>query len=250
MALVNKAAPDGPAESRADYVYDPHVHTAETSACGHVPARDMVRHYQRAGFAGLVVTDHLSTATIAHVGGRSWIEIVDRFLGGFHEARDEGLKLGFDVFWGAEISFTQDPGSDYLVYGLAEGFLKDCPDLLSMGLRRFRSLIDASEALIFQAHPFRPGSRRARPALLDGIEVHNGNPRHNSHNDRARAFAERHATACIAGSDAHKLEDVARAGVVLPARVADNRELVHRLKAVSAHDLYIDGQSTHGAVAE
>ena len=40
-----------------------------------------------------------------------------------------------------------------------------------------------------QAHPFRTGLTREDPALLDGVEVFNGNARHDSHNDDALRFA-------------------------------------------------------------
>ena len=113
-----------------------------------------------------------------------------------------------------------------------------------MGLRRFRELVDGAETLIFQAHPFRPGSGRAAPALIDGIEVHNANPRHNSRNRRAFVYAERHAKMGIAGSDAHKLEDVGRAGVALPARVASNRDFVRLLRKISPIDLRINDETS------
>ena len=222
----------------AEYLYDPHVHTAEVSACGRVPAREMVRLYRDAGYTGIVVTDHLSEATIAYLGGDSWAQMADRFLSGFREAREEGLKVDFDVLWGAEISFTGGRRGDFLVYGLSEQFLKDHPDLLAMGLLRFRGLLDDSATVVYQAHPFRLGSQRARPDLLDGVEVLNGNPRHNSRNNRALAFARRHMKGRIAGSDAHRREDIARAGIVLPERTTNNRDFACLLrKAPSIHPL-------------
>ena len=40
------------------YLYDTHVHTSEGSACGQNTGAEMARAYQKAGYAGIVVTDH------------------------------------------------------------------------------------------------------------------------------------------------------------------------------------------------
>ena len=44
----------------------------------------------------------------------------------------------------------------------------------------------------------------------------NANPRHDSHNEQALAFALRHGLRQTAGSDTHMAEDVGRAGLWLP----------------------------------
>ena len=48
------------------------------------------------------------------------------------------------------------------------------------------------------------------------MEVYNGNPRHNSHNDRALEYAEKYVLRQLSGSDFHHPEDLARGGVILP----------------------------------
>ena len=53
--------------------------------------------------------------------------------------------------------------------------------------------------------------------LLDGVEVCNENPRHNSHNDRALAYAKEHHLLMTAGSDVHELGDAGGAGLLCPA---------------------------------
>ena len=40
------------------YLYDCHVHTAETSWCGRVPAGEMAQLYKQAGYTGIVIIDH------------------------------------------------------------------------------------------------------------------------------------------------------------------------------------------------
>ena len=65
--------------------------------------------------------------------------------------------------------------------------------------------------------------------LLDGLEVYNGNPRHDSQNDKALSYAEKHNLKMISGSDFHENEDLARGGIVaeLPEKMS---ELISLLK--------------------
>ena len=44
------------------YLYDTHVHTSEGSACGQNTGAEMARAYQKAGYAGIVVTCLLYTS--------------------------------------------------------------------------------------------------------------------------------------------------------------------------------------------
>ena len=84
-------------------------------------------------------------------------------------------------------------------------------------------------ALLFQAHPCRPGLSPRDPKFLDGIEVYNGNPRHESNNPRARAWAEEHHLLFSSGSDYHETEDIARGGMIFPGEIHNSKELAAAL---------------------
>ena len=43
---------------------DTHVHISEVSACGRLTAEQMVSLYRKAGYAAIVITDHLKIADI------------------------------------------------------------------------------------------------------------------------------------------------------------------------------------------
>lgn len=45
------------------YIYETHLHTSEGSACGRSRAIDIVDAYKAAGYTGIIITDHFSTAT-------------------------------------------------------------------------------------------------------------------------------------------------------------------------------------------
>ncbi|MDD4493426.1 MAG: PHP-associated domain-containing protein, partial [Eubacteriales bacterium] len=102
--------------------------------------------------------------------------------------------------------------------------------LCSMGIDKVRKLADENNLLIYQAHPFRLGMKRAHPKFLDGVEVDNGNPRHNSKNELALEFARQNGLLMSSGSDFHRLEDIGTGGIILPEIPEDSRELVEMMR--------------------
>ncbi|HHW12232.1 MAG TPA: PHP domain-containing protein [Firmicutes bacterium] len=213
---------------------DLHVHTRESSFCGRTEGRLVAQLYKKAGYDGIVITDHYNRGFFRKFPKSvPWPARVDHFLQGYRGAREEGEKIGLTVLLGIELKFIDSP-REYLVYGIDESFLKKYPELYRMGIVEFRRLSKqlppTSEILIYQAHPFRPGVTPAPLELIDGIEVYNGNPRQNSNNQLALAFARQNNLRMISGSDFHRLPDLARGGLILPGPVANSRELVRVLK--------------------
>ena len=66
---------------------------------------------------------------------------------------------------------------------------------------------------------------------LDGVEVMNGNPRHNSHNEDAASFCRANGLVGLSGSDFHEWEDLAIGGLDFAGPVPDGATLVARLRA-------------------
>jgi hypothetical protein len=201
------------------YKYETHLHTDETSPCGKVAARDAIRIYHEAGYTGVVVTDHYFYGFFERHPFMRWDKRIDLYLKGYRNACEEGGKLGLDIHLGMEIRFNEN-ANDYLVYGFDEAFLRENRKLYRLTLPKFRNLTRGSGILIVQAHPFRPRMIPAPPSLIDGIEVYNGNPRHNSSNHLAAQYAEEHGLLKTSGSDFHQPEDAARGGIIVSERIA------------------------------
>lgn len=221
------------------FKYDTHVHTWEVSPCGKIKAAEGIKLYKKRGYSGLVITDHYSETVFESLDGDSWEEKIEQYLSGYRAALREGRKEGMDILLGAEITFI-DSLNDYLVFGIDEEFLKEYPELYKINLRKFRELVKGKDILVFQAHPFRPGMKAADPLLLDGVEVYNGNPRHDSRNHLAYSFAQENRLKVISGSDFHQLQDLARGGIILPERVSSSREFVKLLKESDSIELIGD----------
>lgn len=219
------------------YRFETHFHTKESSPCGGVPAAESVRKYYESGYDGIVVTDHFSAVVQGREGSVSWQTVTDRFLKGYRAAKNEGEKLGLTVLLGAELRF---PGNDndLLVYGLSESFLREFEWIYEDSLESFFPIADKLGFAVVQAHPFRPECYPENPAYLHGVEVFNGNQRHNSQNGLALKWAKEHNLLESAGSDFHKMEDLAGASVLLGGLSSTSLEFA-RLLREGAYELEI-----------
>jgi hypothetical protein len=222
---------------RSGYRIETHCHTATVSPCGRLSPERLVQEYARAGYSGIIVTDHLTERLPLLSRIRTWPDRVRRFFAGYRAAVSAGAELGVSVFPGFELSFPNLSGSDFLVFGINEELLADMPDPFELGPAGFREVVRSAGALVFQAHPFRK-HRPVDPAFLDGVEVSNGNPRHDSQNHLAAAFARRHGLLASSGSDTHRLEDVARGGILVREMPASVKELVSVWKT-TPHDIVL-----------
>ena len=218
------------------YKYDIHVHTKETSPCGKVEAVDVVKLYKSSGYTGIVITDHYYKDFFDKSPCIGWNGKIDDYLKGYKKALREGTIIGLHVLLGMEIKFNDNP-NDYLVYGIDEDFLKNNPELYNLDLKEFKDVLSGTNTLIYQAHPFRKGQYVKEPELLDGIEVYNGNPRHDSHNEQAYNYAIKKHLKYISGSDFHQVCDIAKGGIIVNDYITTINELIMVLNKNNTIDL-------------
>lgn len=215
------------------YRYELHLHTDESSKCGHVPAADQVRTYHELGYQGICVTDHLHNTQIAHYNvPDDWNAIVDRYLWGYRAAKAAGDAVGLDVIFGVELRFPEND-SDYLIYGIDEQWLYDHPWITKMNHKTFFDRY-RDEVLIIHAHPYR-NCDEVFYDCVHGLEIVNCNPRHDSRNALALKLAEEHPHLYrTVGSDAHQIGDEGRAAILTNERIRDS----HALKDVIVSGRY------------
>lgn len=210
------------------YKLELHAHTSETSLCGTFRASELVRLYKEKGYDGVVITDHLTPDYLAD-WNLSWDDAVTRYLAGYKAAKEAARAAGGpDIFLGIELRFTPNI-NDYLVYGASEEFLRAGGDLTTLGIAAFFEKINGTGIYVAQAHPFRNKMTIVKPAYLHGVEIFNGNARHDSRNHIARRWAASFGLVGTSGSDFHKIEDLATGGVLLPERPANEKELAAML---------------------
>ncbi len=121
----------------------------------------------------------------------------------FEETKKHGDESGIKVYLGAEIRFTECD-NDYLIFGINKEMLFEIYDLLPFGLENFRKNYAMPNSVFVQAHPMRDGMQTIDTGLLDGIEVFNMHPGHNSRVGIASVYAKANNSSIVtAGSDFH-----------------------------------------------
>ncbi len=195
------------------YLYETHLHTAEGSKCGKYPAKEMVRAYKEAGYAGVMVTDHNWGGNTAVDRNLPWEEWIDKFFLGYIHAKEEGDRIGLPVFLGYEA--TQGHGHDFLIYGFTLDWMKKHPELRTAGIPEQLELIHSCGGMVIQAHPYREADYIDEVLTFeqyaDGIEMFNaghlphkeGDPDHSIWNTKAVKLANDNHLPGTAGSDQH-----------------------------------------------
>ena len=181
-----------------------HAHTKPASPCGDIPPKQVIDTFHRAGYDGIAITNHFYATlfeTYYKAAGKK--EALDKYLADYHEAAEEGEKVGMKVYLGAELRWPHLANNDYLLLGINEQMLADVYDYMNADPQTFVRDCKSEKSFFLQAHPFRDGLTRLDPALLDGMEAFNMHPYHNSAIALAEQFAEQHHLIKTMGTDYH-----------------------------------------------
>lgn len=205
-----------------------HTHTSETSPCAHICAKDMLKMYKEAGYGAVVITDHYSKWALEQHNAKTPDEIFSSYLAGYKTALKYAKKYDINVLLGCELTLKESP-NDYLLYGINENFFLNHEFLYNLSIEELSEICHNENILIVQAHPNRAYCEPINPALLDGAEVYNGNPRHNSNNDKTYAWAYEHDLIMTSGSDFHEKEDLALGGIITEYDIKSEDELIKTL---------------------
>ncbi len=196
---------------------DLHIHTRPKSPCSAIDPSALLEAAARAGLDGICLTEHQNRWSPEEVGE----------LG-----RGKGIRL----FQGNEITTSQ---GDILVFGYDRDLKGVVP------VQDLRKEVEPAGGLMIAAHPFRgfllfgitqlqldveQGCKRAVFQHVDGLEIHNCKVT-DPENDMARRVAERLGLLGVAGSDAHRLDEVGRCVTVFEREVRTERELIEELRA-------------------
>lgn len=213
------------------YRYETHCHSNVCSKCAHSSPEELVEAYHRAGFAGMVLTDHFIHGYTCVDPSLPWENRMLAYYNAYLRAKAAGDKLGLDVFFGIEHAYGG--GQEILCFGMGKEFLLDNPDIPERNLETFVDLLHQYGGISILAHPYRYGGWEVPipEDLLDGIEVHNAG---NSPDKNAMAWERAKDTGLIltSGGDIHFAGDsrLGSAGIILPYPVHTDAELVCALR--------------------
>lgn len=191
------------------YKTELHAHTKPVSSCSDIEPEQLVKIYKENGYDSVAITNHFSVA----LKGDSDSEKVKWYLEDYYSCFETGKSLGLNVILGAEIRFTEN-NNDYLIFGICPEDLIDIYKLLPYGIDNFYREYKNENNIIIQAHPFRDGMISVKKESLDGIEVFNMHPNHNSRIGLAAKLANENDMIAICGSDFHHYGQECLCGVL------------------------------------
>ncbi len=197
------------------YVYETHLHTSEASACGRSTGQEMARACYEAGYTGIFVTNHFVYGNTCVDRSLPWSDWVEAFCKGYEHAKEEGDRLGLQVWFGWESNYQ---ATEFLIYGPDKQWLLDHPEIRDCTIPEQFDLVNAAGGLVVHCHPYREEwyipEIRLFPDYIHAVETANAthtSARSTAHNDpafdeRATAYAKEHDFPMTGGSDIHHVD--------------------------------------------
>ena len=215
-----------------------HCHSAGISTCSDIQAPDLIRYYSEEGYHGIVITNHFYPWMPKNQ--KAYIKYKEDYIEEYQFLKKLGENVGIKVYLGMEIRFDENY-NDYLIYGIDEEFVRNLPRDFET-FEEFEPYAREYEGvIIIQAHPFRSGMMLKDSELLDGIEVYNLHPNHNSRVGLAAKYAEMEGfEICTCGTDFHHVGQHGLTALLTKELPKDERELV---KCMREEQVYKVGKS-------
>ncbi len=206
-----------------------HLHTSDVSSCGKLRAKEMIKLYYEAGYKTVFISDHFEQSYFDSLGDIPWEDKITIFMSGYYRAKEAAKQYGINVLFSAEVMF-EGVGNHYLMYGLTKEFLCAHPNLCKMNPLEFYEIAKANGVFIVQAHPLRDRICTPTPEWVDGFEIYNSNPRHKDFSEEVKACALENNLFATAGSDAHRVDDVAGSGIITDNEITTVEEFINTVK--------------------
>lgn len=211
-----------------------HCHTSPTSGCATITPEEEIALFKNAGYSGLVSTNHLNMTTFRFMPDAPWKDKVTYFMQGYNSLK-QAAGDDFDVLFAGEVNLSE-PGqpyisNDYLIYGMTEEWLRGMQEINHMKIGDLHAAVREAGMLLVHAHPFRTNTHMPNENDLDGVEVFNGNPNHNSRNYMANFFAQVNGLIKTSGSDLHHGDVRPNGGILTQTRIRDNESLLRTLRS-------------------
>ena len=196
---------------------DLHIHTRPRSSCSAIDPSALLEEARRTGLDGICLTEHQNRWSPAEL----------------EELMGAG---GIRVFQGNEITTNQ---GDILVFG----YDRDVKGVVP--IQELRKEVEEVGGLMIAAHPFRgfllfgisqlqldvgQACKRAVFQHVDGLEIQNCKVT-DPENDMARRVSGRLGLLGVAGSDAHRMDEVGRCVTKFEREVRTERELIEEIRA-------------------
>ena len=211
---------------KKQYKTELHTHTSPASGCSDIDPKELARIYSANGYDSVVITNHFTPK----LQDETPQEKVKQYLEDYYKCAEEGARIDLNVILGAEIRFTEN-NNDYLIYGICPDELINIYEMLPYGIDNFYAEYKNEKNIIIQAHPFRDKMEPVKPESLDGIEVFNMHPNHNSRIGLAAKYACDNNMIVTCGSDFHHYGQECLCGIITKKPLKDSYDVAKALKS-------------------
>ncbi len=209
------------------YKIELHAHTKPVSGCGQLLPAELMKAYNDVGYNGIVITNHF----IDEYFKKDPEGFLKFYMNAYHECEEEAAKYGIKVYWGAEFRFSACI-QDFLIYGVDESLLRKMMTAFDYSFKDFHKLVNDNGGLFIQAHPFRHSTLVIPASDLDGVEIYNMHPGHDSRNQCAQVLRENFGIPyATSGSDCHEACHVGRGGILVENMPEDNAALCDLIRS-------------------
>ena len=206
-----------------------HCHSLGGSSCATSPDEILIEDYVKAGYGGVVITNHISRASYDYHMGETHAEKV-RFYYSLIEKLTEKFKPhNVKVFWGSEIGVVCDRSAGYqefTVYGITEKDMFDKKPFYTFTQEELFRFAEKKGLFMYQTHPFRDGVICGNPCFIHGAESFNGHFHHYNNNEVAKEFCAKNHLIGMSGTDYHHENQPITAGMYVPENICTNEQLL------------------------
>lgn len=210
---------------------------------------------KKAGYQGIIVTDHFWGGNTAIDRKLPWKEWAEQYCQGFFDAEKQGKLIDLDVFFGWESGYN---GTEFLIYGLSPDWLIEHEEIRDATIQEQFSIVHKYGGIVVHAHPFREESYikeiRLFPEYVDAVETINAthsNSLSTAHNNPqfnvdALEYAKKYKLPQTAGSDAHSTS-LFMGGMLFQTRLKSIRDFINSVISTNEDNKYLltDGENTY-----
>lgn len=211
-----------------EYIYktELHCHTSPASVCADFSVEEVFKLYKKAGYTSVVLTNHFQyNPTIKNS------DKIKILLDDYKKAEKLSEKYSLNAIFGVELRFNEGNANDYLFYGVAPEEMEKIAEYLDGNLGNFYENYKNENNILIQAHPFRDRNYPANPDFVDGIEVFNLHPGHNSRIGFAAKHVKKYGKIITAGTDFHHEGHHCLCAMLTKEPIKDSFELARTLKS-------------------
>ncbi len=205
-----------------------HCHSLGGSSCATSPNETLIEDYVKAGYGGVVITNHVSKGSYDHHQGETHAEKVRFYFSLIENLTEQFKKYNVKVFWGTEVSVVCDRSKGYqefTVYGITEKDVRDNKPFYTFTQEELFRFAEKKGLFMYQTHPFRDGVITGDPRFMHGAEAFNGHFHHYNHNETAQEFCAENNLIGMSGTDYHHERQPITAGIYVHENICTNEQL-------------------------